>query len=170
MAGFQNTTVGVLGGSPSRASALDRFMAKVNQAGPNGCWLWTGSISPQGYGMFCLHGRAAVGAHRLALWFFRGIALRPGRAMNVDHLCRVRHCVNPEHLEYVTHRENQRRGAAATKTHCVRGHAFDASNTRWEQNHRRCRACHAADEQRRRALGIASPDRRGERNHHRGRP
>ncbi|MGW5427907.1 HNH endonuclease signature motif containing protein [Streptomyces sp. NPDC004059] len=72
-----------------------------------------------------------------------------------DHLCRVRHCVAPEHLEVVTNAENVRRGNAGllerTRTHCPAGHPYDDANTRIRANGwRDCRACEAAREDRRR--------------------
>ena len=145
-----------------RRPALERFMAKVDQNGPNGCWLWTGCTGADGYGRFCLQPAYPLGAHRVSMLLFRGLAIRPGRAMNLDHLCRVRNCVNPDHLEYVTHLENARRGRNST-THCVNGHVFDEANTARYPNHpnwRQCRACHRAHEQRRRDLGIATNQQR----------
>lgn len=63
-----------------------------------------------------------------------------------DHLCGNTRCVNPEHIEYVTHRENVRRGdspagRAARTTHCPQGHAYDEANTHVYRGMRRCRAC-----------------------------
>ncbi len=102
---------------------LDRFMAKV-EIQPGGCWLWTGARCEKGYALFQARARRSVKGHRW-IWLMTREPIPSG--LELDHLCRVRHCVNPEHLEPVTHRENVRRGNApaaqnARKTHCVRGH------------------------------------------------
>lgn len=111
----------------------------------NGCWLWTGAVQRSkrtGYGLDTT-GRMA---HRLVYEEFIG-PIPDG--LQLDHLCRVRHCVNPAHLEPVTHRENQLRGFGASgvnarKTHCIAGHAFDEGNTyRQTGNRRACRKCNA---------------------------
>lgn len=72
----------------------------------NWCWLWQGAITPQGYGTATL-GRRPVPAHRLTWRIFEG-PIPDG--LQLDHLCRVRRCVNPDHLEPVTGAENVRRG------------------------------------------------------------
>lgn len=115
--------------------------------GPNGCWDWQGVRSTTGYGLLVNYELGPVLAHRLALH----VVGRPVPVdMVVDHLCRNRLCVNPAHLEIVTSRENILRGEGtgaqnARKTHCVRGHAFDESNTgqtsRNGRTGRYCRAC-----------------------------
>jgi hypothetical protein len=132
-----------------------RFMAKVNQNGPNGCWVWTGSCSGA-YGQFGIN-HVPYGAHRVSMMLFKGLEIKPGRAMNIDHLCRNTLCVNPDHLEYVTFTENMRR---ARLTHCRRGHEFTEANTRWYRNHRYCRQCHAIHERRRWEKGITTNQRR----------
>jgi hypothetical protein len=76
--------------------------------------------------------------------------------MEIDHLCKQELCVNPEHLEVVTRRENNIRSNSASskkfhRTHCAHGHLFDDANTHWTRTgHRKCRECikrHQADEQ-----------------------
>ena len=129
----------------------ERFWAKVDLAGPNGCWLWTAGHTSHGYGAF----NYRVGtlwkqayAHRLAYEAVIG-PIPPG--LQIDHLCRNRACVNPEHLEPVTRKTNLLRGASfsavnARKTHCVRGHEFSASNTYMRRSGRRgCRSCRQND-------------------------
>lgn len=82
-----------------------RFAAKVEEA-PDGCWMWTAARFRKGYGAFAYEGRVWR-AHRLTyLWFVGPISA----ALELDHLCRHRACVNPAHLEQVTHRENVLRG------------------------------------------------------------
>lgn len=82
----------------------------------SGCWEWIGSRNRDGYGTF-----SGTAAHRLAIEIFRG-PITPG--LEIDHLCRNRCCVRPDHLEVVTHAENVRRSEPATKTHCVNGHEY----------------------------------------------
>lgn len=124
-------------------TALRDFMAKVEQK-PNGCWEWVGSRFHHGYAQFRRIDFPSAYAHRWAYHHFVG-EIPDG--MDLDHLCRVRHCVNPGHLEPVTRRENLMRGTTipsrnAAKTHCVHGHPFDAVNTRSNADgSRECRAC-----------------------------
>lgn len=131
--------------------ALKRFWAKVEvgsvpEFAPDldACWLWTASRAPlNGYGSFYFNGRPRP-AHIAAYMMFVGPV---PDGLELDHLCRVRRCVNPQHLEPVTRRENVRRGfnpAAinARKKHCRRGHEFTEENTRITPSGRRnCRAC-----------------------------
>lgn len=93
-------------------SAVDRlrFLAKVALPDSNGCMLWTAYTSPDGYGAFSLVSRRAVRAHRLAYTVMVG-EIPPG--LELDHLCSVRNCVSPLHLEPVTHLENTRRATPA---------------------------------------------------------
>ncbi len=106
------------------------------------CWLWTGRLNRGGYGVG--YADRAVRVHRWAYELLHG-PIPDG--LDIDHLCRVRRCVNPAHLEAVTRRENLRRGNGvgaqhAKQTHCVHGHAFDEANTYWRRDGSRdCRAC-----------------------------
>ena len=117
------------------AAYVERFWSRVVK--DDGCWEWTGTHLPTGYGTF---GKAYT--HRFAYELEVG-SIPEG--YDIDHLCRNRGCCNPAHLEAVTHYENTRR-AWALMTHCRRGHPFDEENTHWEVNRlgnlaRRCRAC-----------------------------
>ena len=96
-----------LGGEPPRIVGDDRarFMAKVDQSGD--CWLWTAHVNADGYGVFRFDGQMG-GAHRFA---YRLLVGPIHEGMELDHLCRTRHCVNPAHMEVVTHAENVRRSA-----------------------------------------------------------
>jgi hypothetical protein len=141
----------------------ERFWAKVTRTAPNRptlgpCWLWTASLDDKGYGQFYVGSRIDgssrnVGAHRYAYEQEYG-PIPPG--LELDHLCRVRACVRPSHLEPVTSQENTRRGAAGAhhrvKTQCPAGHAYDVVNTyRDVRGRRHCRTCSREQERRRRA-------------------
>lgn len=122
----------------------ERFWEKVDTNGPSGCWSWGGSRSSQGpgYGQILLDGHKLM-AHRFSYEMLVG-PIPAG--MEIDHLCRNMMCVNPSHLEPVTHRVNVLRGVVphinGDKTHCKRGHPFDEVNTYHAPSGRRaCRAC-----------------------------
>ena len=118
---------------------LARFMAKVTCDGD--CWLWTGSMK-NGYGQFMLRPGRCVRAHKWFWEYFNGPA-KDG--LDLDHLCRNRACVNPEHLEPVTRSENLFRGDMdrnSHKTSCPRGHPYSGANLMVRPNgQRRCREC-----------------------------
>lgn len=120
-------------------AAKARIMKNVTVSDA-GCWVWTAWINNKGYGYMSYRGRPYP-AHRAAWEVFRGEQLE--RGIDVDHLCRNTLCVNPEHLEPVTHRENIRRGKAATKTACKRGHDWtDPKNVYFKNTGRRyCAVC-----------------------------
>lgn len=116
----------------------------------NGCWIWLGSAVNGGYGDVYDRGRH-VRAHR---WTYETLIGPIPTGLELDHLCRTPSCVNPTHLEAVTHAENVRRGTGACavhaqKTHCLRGHIFDDANTYRDRHGRRCRTCAKEYEQRR---------------------
>ena len=106
-----------------------------------GCWEWNGSLNNHGYAQ-SWDGRKPVLGHRLSYEEHCG-PIPAG--LTIDHLCRNSRCVNPDHLEPVTHRENMRRGRFGSATHCPKGHPYDAANTRVERTRfgfgRRCREC-----------------------------
>lgn len=123
---------------------MDRFWAKVDVGHPCGCWEWTGAIDHLGYGRFGKGDHGTVKAHRIAYMALLG---EIPAGMELDHLCRNRRCVNPDHLEPVTHRENTYRGfglagKAVRNTECPSGHSFTAENTTTgPKGERRCREC-----------------------------
>jgi hypothetical protein len=81
-------------------------------------------------------------AHR---WAYEAFVGPIPEGLEIDHLCRNRACVNPAHLDPVTHQENMSRGKAARMTHCHKGHPFDEANTRMEAyGSRRCKECNNA--------------------------
>ena len=124
-----------------------RIVDNIDLSTPSACWEWVGYGS-DGYGHAWYEGKKWT-AHRL-MWTVLVGEIPEG--LQVDHLCRNRRCVNPDHLEPVTQQENIRRGMTGklnhrntAKTHCKRGHEFTPDNTYIRPNGaRNCRACAAA--------------------------
>jgi hypothetical protein len=112
---------------------------------PSGCLLWTGAKNDQGYGQINSRATGTIYVHRLMYeWFVRPIPA----GLHIDHLCRMRSCGAPAHLEAVTCRENILRGespsaVASRQTHCINGHEFSPENTylRTDGQGRQCREC-----------------------------
>ena len=127
----------------------EAFWSRV-EASAEGCWIWTGSRTSAGYGNLRLPGGGFDYAHRVA---YSALVGPIPEGLVLDHLCRVRNCVNPAHLEPVEHAVNVRRGAGTygpLKTSCKRGHDMtDPSSVyRTPAGHARCRECarlHEAD-------------------------
>lgn len=101
-----------------------------------GCWEWLGGLNKDGYASY----QGSVARYMCQL--FHGPMPRD---WTTDHLCRVRHCINPNHLEGVPHIVNVRRGTTGivnrSKTHCAQGHPYDAKNTRILAGRRVCKIC-----------------------------
>lgn len=149
-------------GNPGRPRRplRERLFAMTGNPDANGCWPWQGRLYG-GYGHIRLGGAegGATNAHRAMYELLVG-PIPDG--LQLDHLCRNRKCVNPEHLEPVTCKENLRRGDTwqarnAAKTHCPAGHAYDAANTYIDgKGGRCCRACGRDKMRRRRAAAWMS--------------
>lgn len=119
----------------------DAILANVVVDGD--CHVWQGLLDVNGYAITSWHGRRHR-VHRLAWEWANGCPIPSGT--EPDHVCRRRACINPVHLEAVTHRENVLRGRTiaarnAAKTHCISGHAFTPENTRIRRGARECRTC-----------------------------
>lgn len=127
----------------SEKQPLERFLEKFEIDESCGCWVWTANIAGKGYGRMALNGKDYY-AHRFSYETYVG-EIPDG--LVIDHLCRNRLCVNPDHLEPVTNKENLLRGdtiiaRCAKATHCPRGHEYSSRNTRVDKRGKRaCRAC-----------------------------
>lgn len=129
----------------------ESFWARVDKT--DGCWNWTGSGTPKGYGMFMPAGKQRVYVHRYVYELMVGPI---PEGLTLDHLCRNRSCVNPQHLEPVTRGENALRGSGpaaqnSRKTACPQGHPYTSETTSSYAGHLRCRVCDIARGQARRA-------------------
>ncbi len=131
---------------------LRRFLSKTEKT--NTCWLWKAGKTSRGYGCFYAQGKQGT-AHRWAYEHHKGPV---PEGLQIDHLCRVRHCVNPDHLEAVTQTENIRRGEGGRnmldRTHCPKGHPYNEENTisvkkQRGKAQRKCRVCRNEQQRRR---------------------
>ncbi len=139
----------------AKLNLIDRILKNI-ELDANDCWNWNLSIDKGGYGHIKIRSIDFVGrklAHRVSYEVF--VSDIP-EGLQIDHLCRNRGCVNPDHLEPVTGRENKHRGLLKTRweeakkiTHCPQGHEYTPKNTYikknvWGNECRNCRACAAA--------------------------
>jgi hypothetical protein len=120
-------------GSPRPAAPTDpvefyEWLWDYINVGPHGCWLWQGSLTEKGYSR--VRGTLLTGGRKIYghIWVYERLVgpIPPGREL--DHLCEVRRCVNPAHLEPVTHAVNIQR--SLTQTHCREGHPLSGENLR----------------------------------------
>lgn len=132
-----------------------RFWEKVEKTDvcatglcPTGCWLWRAATHQKGYGQFWT-GSRKDGSGQMSqahIWSWEQANGSVPDGLELDHKCRVRNCVNPEHLEPVTHRVNVLRGQstaaqAARRNSCPKGHEYTSSNTYFDGTKRVCRKC-----------------------------
>ena len=127
---------------PRHAPLAERVRAGYEAEPNSSCWLWIGATTGHGYGYIKDRG-VRMSSHRVMYELERG-PIPSG--LELDHLCRNTICVNPAHLEPVTHRENILRGMSpyakrARQTHCLNGHEFTPENTYRYRGRRMCRAC-----------------------------
>jgi HNH endonuclease len=116
-------------------------MSKYIVAGDSGCWLWTGRTNGKDYAQTTVGSKKAY-VYRVLYVYLKGSF---PQGTEVDHLCRVRRCVNPAHIEPVTHQENMKRGKTISalnlqKSTCPQGHAYSGTNSRGD---RICHPCYA---------------------------
>jgi hypothetical protein len=118
-----------------------KFWAKVSKT--DTCWNWIGGKDRDGYGQFCPSGSTIQRAHRYS---YKTLVGPIADGMTIDHLCKNRACVNPDHMEVVTLKENILRGFSpaaqhARATHCKNGHELPVPNSRGK---RTCKICYNA--------------------------
>ena len=122
---------------PRGSSDADRILAYSMPVPHSGCWIWMGSLCEYGYGKF----RGGT-AHKASYTLFK---CDVPDGLDLDHLCGVRCCVNPDHLEAVTHQVNVGRGETGivnrSKTVCPKGHEYSPDNTYISKGKRYCREC-----------------------------
>lgn len=150
----------------------DRFEMKYIPVTESGCWLWTASTDQHGYGRIGVD-RKNRQAHRVAWELYKGRipsntnAATRADIHTIDHLCRVRSCVNPDHLEVVTLAENVKRSPKELHmwrlriTHCPSGHPYSGDNlyTVSRSTGQRSRACKQCVKARNRTQYLARKGR-----------
>ena len=120
----------------------ERFWSKVKKT--DSCWIWTGYRDKDGYGRFGIDEKIKHKAHRFSYELVNG---KIPNNQEIDHLCKNTSCVNPDHLEIVTHQENIKRSNVginqSSKTHCPQGHEFTKENTYYRKDRfgRGCQTC-----------------------------
>lgn len=117
---------------------LNRFMSKVFIEPNTGCWLWSGNWNHAGYGNFKIKNETKR-AHRISYEHFKGPIINE---LSVAHKCNTRACVNPNHLELLTHKQNCI-DRNAHKKHCPKGHLFTKENKKSQNKGKSycCRIC-----------------------------
>lgn len=128
--------------------AIERLERHIERVPFSGCWIYMGALNQAGYGWIGVGGRDAGTdrAHRVTYKHYIG---EIPKGLEIDHLCRVRSCCNPAHLEAVTRKENCVRGECGkktgakqrAKTHCKRGHEYNMTNTYIHSGKRHCKQC-----------------------------
>ena len=132
---------------PAAVKFNEKYLIDRSIPEPNtGCWLWLGSVSQDGYSQV---GKPPWSGHRIAFEVKHGPV---PEGMEVDHICRVRCCVNPDHMQPLTHYDNliksyRKVSPNSLKTHCPKGHPLDGENLRLKKTStrlgvsRQCKAC-----------------------------
>lgn len=128
---------------PLTEKTIAEFLKRLIKGTEEECWNWSGDKATNGYSRLRDSSGKKVGAHRLSYTIFKG---EIPEALEIDHLCRNRWCLNPAHLEAVTTKTNVLRGIGPAafnshKTHCIRGHPLSGGNLILKNNKRNCRIC-----------------------------
>lgn len=128
---------------PIKKEWIDRFHKFVLPEPNSGCWLWDGYVDEGGYGRFSPQWKISpMYAHRASYEIHNG-PIPSG--MNIDHKCRMRCCVNPDHLEAVSQAENINRGNLVAlrreRTHCKNGHELVPGDFYMRKTHKVCLVC-----------------------------
>lgn len=148
---------------PKPRPLLERIEGRIERIPESGCWIWMGGVGPNGYGSVWVNG-GTKSIHRA---MYEEIVGKIRRGFVIDHLCRVKCCCNPAHLEAVTQSENVLRGDSpamqrargGSHTNCPQGHEFSADNVYMNPNgSRECRICRAEGTRKRRAKKKARKD------------
>lgn len=122
----------------------EKVLARLDTSDPDSCWLWPGAVRPDGYGVVSVADKTRP-VHR---YLYEQLVGPVPDGLQLDHLCRVRHCCNPAHLEPVTGKENVLRGIGhsaenARKDVCQEGHPLTGDNVYVRPSGaRNCRTCH----------------------------
>lgn len=133
-----------------KPNTVESILSKV-KIDSNECWIWPLSLSHNGYGLVKFDGKMQQ-VHRLVYKLLVGPIPDD---LTCDHLCRVRNCCNPAHIDIITRVENTRRGNVGKwrglLTHCKRGHEYSQENTYTDRNgYRVCNECRRISHRRRR--------------------
>lgn len=150
---------------PAKMTVEQQVEKYIYREPNSGCWIWTASLCADGYGKARNSSfPSETLAHRLSWLYYKGSL---PRFMEIDHKCRVRCCVNPSHMEVVSHAVNVLRGIRSPerhrngrKTHCKRGHELSGENLYIDRytakTTRQCRTCRALRQAARRAKANSS--------------
>jgi hypothetical protein len=125
-------------------SDRERFAGKYLADTTTGCWCWLGALDSDGYAAQMKIGSRTDGSRRQVKphrWIYEQERGKIGEGLVIDHLCRNRRCVNPEHMEAVTPLVNHQRGLRARRTVCPKGHAIAGTNLLPRKGGARCRIC-----------------------------
>jgi hypothetical protein len=135
---------------PPMLELLDRIKSRIIESPweflGEPCWLWLGYTNEDGYGVMRYRG-SVKSVHR---WVYLTVVGAISKGLELDHLCEIRGCCNPRHLEAVPHKVNVGRGRLGqvtrarqlAKTHCPQGHSYAENLLIHKSGHRRCAECH----------------------------